>query len=52
MPPEAKPQLATNQIAIINWWLDAGAPTDKTIQELDPTPELLQTMESLTKGHQ
>ncbi len=47
MPPEAKPQLSQEQLAVIYWWLDAGAPTDKTIQELSPTPEILKAMESL-----
>ncbi len=47
MPPEAKPQLSTDQLAVINWWLDAGAPTDKPIQELKPTPEMLRTIEAI-----
>jgi len=52
MPPEAKPQLSTNQLTVINWWLDAGAPTDKTIQELSPTSEVFQMIESLTTARQ
>jgi uncharacterized membrane protein/mono/diheme cytochrome c family protein len=47
MPPEAKPQLSKDQLAVINWWLDAGAPTDKTIQELKPTPEMLRAIETI-----
>jgi uncharacterized membrane protein/mono/diheme cytochrome c family protein len=46
MPPDGKPQLSTNHLAIINWWLDAGAPTDKIIQDLNPSPELLQHLQS------
>jgi len=52
MPPDGKPQLSEDQLAIINWWLDAGAPTDKTIQELKPTPEILQRLESLVTARQ
>ena len=47
MPPEAKPQLSKDQLAIINWWLDAGAPMDKVIKELKPSPEILKTIEAL-----
>jgi len=47
MPPDGKPQLSPDQLAILNWWLDAGAPTDKKVQELNPTPEILKVMESL-----
>jgi hypothetical protein len=48
MPPEAKPQLSKDQLTLIYWWLDAGAPTDKTIQDLKPTPDILRTLEALT----
>jgi uncharacterized membrane protein/mono/diheme cytochrome c family protein len=47
MPPDGKPQPSADQLAILNWWLDAGAPTDKTIQDLKPTPEMLRTIESI-----
>lgn len=49
MPPEAKPQLSKDQLAIINWWLDAGAPMDKTVEELHPAPELLKAIETLAQ---
>jgi len=47
MPPDGKPQLSPEQLAVIYWWLDAGAPMDKAIQNLSPTPEILKAMESL-----
>lgn len=47
MPPDGKPQLSANQLLILNWWLDAGAPVDKTIQELNPTPEILTAIQSV-----
>jgi mono/diheme cytochrome c family protein/uncharacterized membrane protein len=46
MPPDGKPQLSTNQLAIINWWLESGAPTDKKIQDLSPTPEILKAIQT------
>jgi uncharacterized membrane protein len=48
MPPEAKPQLSKDQLTLMYWWLDAGAPTDKNIQDLKPTPDILRTLEALT----
>jgi len=50
MPPEAKPQPAPEQLAVLNWWLDAGAPTEKTIQELKPTPETLRAIETIVRA--
>lgn len=47
MPPEGKPQLTPDQLAILNWWLDAGAPTDKKLHELNPPPEILKALEAL-----
>ena len=41
MPPDGKPQLSETQLAVLRWWLDAGAPTDKSLGELKPTAEIL-----------
>ena len=41
VPPDGKPQLSESQLAVLRWWLDAGAPTDKTLGELKPTAEIL-----------
>lgn len=46
MPPDGKPQLTPAQLSVINWWLDAGAPTDKTLADLNPPPEIMQALES------
>ena len=50
MPPDGKPQLSKDQHAIINWWLNAGAPTDKKIQDLNPTPEILKALQAPTRS--
>ena len=35
MPPKEKPQLKENEIALIHWWIAAGAPFDKKTKELE-----------------
>lgn len=50
MPPDGKPQLSEAHLAVINWWLEAGAPVDKTVQELQPTPEVLKLIEALVSA--
>lgn len=34
MPPAGKPQPTPDQIALVQWWIDAGAPADKSATEL------------------
>jgi len=50
MPPDGKPQLSKDQLAVLNWWLDSGAPTDKTIQDLNPTPETLKAIQTVVNS--
>ena len=33
MPPEGKPQIEADEIAIIKWWIDAGAKTDVKVKD-------------------
>jgi hypothetical protein len=47
MPPESKPQLSKEQLAILRWWLDAGAATDKTLAELNPSPDIRTLLQNL-----
>ncbi len=46
MPPDGKPQLSESQLAVLRWWLDAGAPTNKTLGELKPTTEILTSIKT------
>ncbi len=46
MPPDGKPQLSESQLAVLRWWLNVGAPTDKTLGEVKPPQEVLQTIQS------
>ena len=34
MPPDGKPQPSADEIALLQWWIDAGAPGDKTPSDL------------------
>lgn len=49
MPPAGKRQLSANELVLLRWWLDAGAPTDKTVQELNPPPQILKILGVPTK---
>ncbi len=40
MPPEGKPQPSTDDIALLQWWIGAGAPTNKPAAQLNPPPEI------------
>jgi len=40
MPPASKPQLTPDEIALLRWWIEAGAAGDKTPAELKLPPTL------------
>jgi hypothetical protein len=40
MPPEGKPQPTLAEIGALEWWIDCGAPTNKTVGELKPGPAI------------
>lgn len=40
MPPKGKPQLSPEQITLLAWWIDQGAPAGKRVEELMPTQEV------------
>ena len=50
MPPKGKPQLTDNQIALLAWWIDQGAPVDKKVAELKADDKIKPALASLTKG--
>lgn len=41
MPPKGRTPISTEQIELIAWWIDAGAPADKKVSELEQ-PEAIQ----------
>ncbi len=42
MPPHGKPQLTADEIALLKWWVDAGASQTNTVAELQPSAEIRQ----------
>jgi uncharacterized membrane protein len=40
MPPDGKPQPTLAEIAALQWWIERGAPVDKTLSDLKPGPEV------------
>ncbi len=41
MPPSGKPQLTAGEIALLKWWVKAGAPETNTLASLAPPAEVL-----------
>ena len=40
MPPKGRTPISDDQIKLIAWWIDAGAPSDKRVNELEQTEEI------------
>jgi uncharacterized membrane protein len=49
MPPEDQPQPTAEEIAVLQWWVNAGAPANEKIQELKSKPELRRLVEVVSK---
>ena len=45
MPPEGKRQLTEDQVAIIGWWIEQGAPLDETVAQLSVSDEVREILE-------
>ena len=50
MPPKGKPQLSEDQIALLAWWIDQGAPVDKKVAELKADDKIKPALASLSKA--
>ena len=50
MPPKGKPQLTNEQIALLSWWIDQGAPVDKKVAELKVSELVKPALASLKSG--
>lgn len=48
MPPKGKPQLTSEQVALLSWWIDQGAPVDKKVGELQKSDAVKPALASLT----
>ena len=40
MPPEGKPQPGMAELELLEWWIAAGAPSDKKVVDLQPPPQI------------
>lgn len=50
MAPKEKPQLTKEQIKLLSWWIDAGAPMDKKAGELTQDSSMKAVLEDFHKG--
>ena len=46
MPPEGKPQPAPEDLALLEWWVEAGAPGDKRVDQLNPPSPILRLLQA------
>jgi hypothetical protein len=50
MPPDGKPQPTLAEIAALQWWIECGAPADKTVGDLKPSLEMLRVIGAAQAG--
>ncbi|WP_185958237.1 DUF2231 domain-containing protein [Fodinibius sediminis] len=48
MPPEGKRQLTSDQVDLISWWIDEGAPMDLAISEMQVPEGISEALKKLT----
>jgi hypothetical protein len=46
MPPRPQRPLAAADAAILRWWIDAGAPFDRTVADAEIAPDILPVLEA------
>ncbi|SPE62729.1 Leucine-rich repeat, ribonuclease inhibitor subtype [Verrucomicrobia bacterium] len=46
MPPQGKPQPSPEDLALLEWWIDAGAPADKTMADLHPPASIARILQA------
>jgi uncharacterized membrane protein/mono/diheme cytochrome c family protein len=47
MPPKQKPQLTKDQVALLHWWIEQGAPFNKKVKDLEQTVKVKSLLASL-----
>ncbi len=50
MPPKGKKQLTKEQIELVKWWIATGASFDKTVAQVEATPEVKVVLTKLGSG--
>ena len=46
MPPEGQPQPTAEEIAVLEWWVNSGAPSVGTVAELNPSSEVMRFLQA------
>ena len=41
MPPKGKPQLTEDEVALLEWWIDAGAPVEGRVADFAPSTPVM-----------
>jgi hypothetical protein len=49
MPPEDEPQVTPQEIVLLEWWINAGAPADARIVDLKPAPKIRDLLELVSR---
>jgi uncharacterized membrane protein len=52
MPPRGRTQLTADQIKLIGWWIEIGAPNETLVRELETSDEIENILVSLTPAGQ
>ncbi|WP_232834949.1 c-type cytochrome domain-containing protein [Pleomorphovibrio marinus] len=47
MPPEGKPGLSENEIALVKFWIEKGAPEDMTVGDLDEDSDINRSLAAM-----
>lgn len=47
MPPKGKPPVTPQELELLHWWIAQGAPTGKTVKELNKTPLMTAVLEGM-----
>jgi uncharacterized membrane protein len=49
MPPEDQPQTSADEVALIKWWINAGAPATEKAGDLGPEPGIRRLLQTVSK---
>ncbi len=49
MPPEDQPQATVEEISLVEWWINDGAPASATLVDLQPKPEIRRLLEIVSE---
>jgi uncharacterized membrane protein len=50
MPPKGKTQITENELALLKWWIEQGAPFDKKVSQVQMTETIKPILASLGNG--